>query len=145
MADMIAHCDEIRISTRGDGHIVDLSDPLRRIVSESGVKTGQVTAMVVGSTAALSTVEYEPGLVGHDIVAALERLAPRDGEYRHEETWNDDNGHSHVRATLIGPSFSLPIVDGAVPFGTWQQPVLLDFDTRPRERTIVVSVIGQGA
>lgn len=142
---MIIHHDEIRISTRGDGHIVDLSDSLERIVAESGVSMGQATAMVVGSTAALSTVEYEPGLVEHDIVAVLERVAPEDAIYRHEETWHDDNGHSHVRATLTGPSLALPIVDGAVPFGTWQQPVLLDFDTRPRERTIVVTVIGQGS
>ena len=142
---MIAYRDEIRIGTRGDGHIVDLSDALGRIVSESGVATGQVTAMVVGSTAALSTVEFEPGLVKHDIVAALERLAPEDGAYRHEETWNDDNGHSHVRATLVGPSLALPVVDGAVPFGTWQQPVLMDFDTRPRERTVVVTVVGRAS
>lgn len=145
MTESIVHADEIRLGTRGDGDILDLSDALRRIVTESGVATGQVTAMVVGSTAALSTVEFEPGLVEHDIVAALERLAPEDGVYRHEETWNDDNGHSHVRATIVGPSLALPVVDGAVPFGTWQQPVLLDFDTRPRERTVVVTVVGRGS
>ena len=145
MTESIVHADEIRLGTRGNGDILDLSDPLRRIVTESGVATGQVTAMVVGSTAALSTVEFEPGLVEHDIVAALERLAPEDGVYRHEETWNDDNGHSHVRATLVGPSLALPVVDGAVPFGTWQQPVLMDFDTRPRERTVVVTVVGRAS
>ena len=145
MTESIVHADEIRLGTRGDGDILDLSDALRRIVTESGVATGQVTAMVVGSTAALSTVEFEPGLVEHDIVTALERLAPEDGVYRHEETWNDDNGHSHVRATIVGPSLALPVVDGAVPFGTWQQPVLLDFDTRPRERTVVVTVVGRGS
>ena len=145
MTESIVHAAEIRLGTRGDGDILDLSDALRRIVTESGVATGQVTAMVVGSTAALSTVEFEPGLVEHDIVAALERLAPEDGVYRHEETWNDDNGHSHVRATIVGPSLALPVVDGDVPFGTWQQPVLLDFDTRPRERTVVVTVVGRGS
>ena len=143
MPDTIAHRDAIHVSSRGDGDILDLSDELGRIVAESGVATGHATAMVVGSTAALSTLEYEPGLVNHDIVAALERIAPEDGIYRHEETWNDDNGHSHVRATLVGPSLALPVVDGAVPFGTWQQPVLLDFDTRPRERTVVVTVVGE--
>lgn len=138
----IIHHGEIRISTRGNGHIVDLTEEIGRIVRESGVAVGQATAMVVGSTAALSTVEYEPGLVEHDLVAALERLAPENARYRHEETWHDDNGHSHVRATLVGPSLALPVVDGAVPFGTWQQPVLLDFDTRARDRTIVVTVVG---
>lgn len=136
------HRGAIRVETRGNGHILDLSDGIARVVRESGVWTGQATAMVVGSTAALSTLEFEPGLVEHDIVAALEEVAPEDGIYRHEETWNDDNGHSHVRAALVGPSLALPVVEGEVPFGTWQQPVLMDFDTRPRERTVVVTVVG---
>ncbi len=144
MADHVTVRDEIRVETRGDGHILDLSDDIARIVRESEVLTGRATAMVVGSTAALTTLEYEPGLVEHDIVAALEKVAPEDGVYRHEETWNDDNGHSHVRASLVGPSLALPVVDGEVPFGTWQQPVLMDFDTRPRERTVVVTVTGEG-
>jgi secondary thiamine-phosphate synthase enzyme len=144
MSDVVTARDAIRLETRGDGHILDLTDALQRIVRESGVRTGRATAMVVGSTAALSTVEYEPGLVDHDIVDGLERVAPEEGTYRHEETWNDDNGHSHVRATLVGPSLALPVVDGEVPFGRWQQPVLLDFDTRPRERTVVVTVTGEG-
>jgi secondary thiamine-phosphate synthase enzyme len=99
--------------------------------------------MVTGSTGALSTLEYEPGLVEHDIAAALEKIAPRHGRYEHEETWHDDNGHSHVRATLVGPALSLPIVDGAVPLGTWQQVVLLDFDTRTRSRSIAVTLLGK--
>jgi len=99
--------------------------------------------MVVGSTAALSTLEYEPGLVQHDIAAALETIAPADGSYEHERTWNDDNGHSHVRACLIGPSLALPIVGGRIPLGTWQQVVLLDFDTRPRDRRVVVTLLGE--
>lgn len=132
----------IRRSTRGNGHILDLTEELRAAVHESGIRTGQATAMVVGSTAALSTLEYEPGLVDHDIVAALEKIAPEDGVYEHEKTWGDDNGHSHVRATLLGPSLALPIVEGQVPLGTWQQVVLLDFDTRPREREVTVVLIG---
>ncbi len=140
---MTAVTREIRVETRGNADIVDLTDRLAEAVRSSGVTTGQATAMVVGSTAALSTLEHEPGLVEHDIEAAMERIAPEDGRYRHEETWNDDNGHSHVRATLVGPSLALPVVDGEVPFGTWQQPVLLDFDTRPRERTVVVTVVGE--
>lgn len=128
--------------TRGDAHILDLTDELQERVAATGIVTGQSTAMVVGSTAALSTLEFEPGLVEHDIAAALERVAPASGRYRHEETWHDDNGHSHVRASLIGPSLALPIVDGRIPLGTWQQVVLLDFDTRPRQRTVVVTAVG---
>lgn len=133
---------EITCKTRGDDDIVDLTGELQERVRESGVSTGQATCMVVGSTAALSTLEYEPGLVTRDISEALEGIAPRDGTYLHEETWHDDNGHSHVRACLIGPSLCLPVTRGQIPLGTWQQVVLLDFDTRPRERTVVVSVLG---
>lgn len=98
--------------------------------------------MVQGSTASLTTLEYEPGLVRHDVAAALEGIAPRDARYEHEETWHDDNGHSHVRASLVGPTLALPIVEGRVPLGTWQQVVLIDSDTRPRDRTIHLSVVG---
>ncbi len=133
----------LRISTEGDGHIVDLTRDVQAAVRTSGVTSGQATAMVVGSTASLTTLEYEPGLVEHDLVAALERIAPENARYAHEETWHDDNGHSHVRAALIGPSLALPIVDGRVPLGTWQQVVLVDLDTRPRDRTIILTVIGQ--
>ena len=129
--------------TSCDSDIHDISESLQRIVGESGIRTGQATAMVVGSTAALSTLEYEPGLVNHDIAAALEKIAPENGTYEHEKTWNDDNGHSHVRATLIGPSLAMPVVDGRIPFGTWQQAVLIDCDTRGRNRKIVVTVVGQ--
>ncbi|MFW6079672.1 MAG: secondary thiamine-phosphate synthase enzyme YjbQ [Gemmatimonadota bacterium] len=132
----------IERETAGDGDILDLTEELQRLVASAGIETGQLTAMVVGSTAALSTVEYEPGLVNHDIVAALERIAPEDARYAHEETWHDDNGHSHVRATLIGPSLALPVVGGRIPLGTWQQAVLIDLDTRPRRREIAVVVVG---
>lgn len=141
-SEMIAREDRIDIDTKGDGHIVDLTQDVQTLVAESGIRTGQITLMVIGSTGALSTLEFEPGLVDHDIVAALEIIAPEDGEYRHELTWNDDNGHSHVRATLVGPSLALPIVSGAVPLGTWQQVVLMDFDTRPRERSVAVTLLG---
>jgi secondary thiamine-phosphate synthase enzyme len=140
---MHASSHSIRRRTRGDGHILDLTDDVAGIVAESGVHTGQATLMVVGSTAALTTLEFEPGLVNHDVVAALERIAPEGGRYRHEETWHDDNGHSHVRAALIGPSLALPVTDGAIPLGTWQQVVLIDLDTRPRDRTVVVTVTGE--
>lgn len=139
---MIAEYRSIQVSTRGNDHILDITEDVQRIVSESGVTTGQAVVMVQGSTGAVTTLEFEPGLVNHDIAAAMEKIAPRDGRYRHEETWHDDNGHSHVRASLVGPSLALPVVDGAVPLGTWQQVVFVDFDTRARQRTLHVSVVG---
>lgn len=141
--EMNATSHTIRLETRGECDILDLTDSLQDVVRESGVVCGQANAMVVGSTAALSTLEYEPGLVNRDIEAALEEIAPQEGRYEHEKTWGDDNGHSHVRATLLGPSLALPVVDGEIPFGTWQQPVLVDLDTRPRSRTVVVTVVGE--
>jgi len=139
---MISQHRTLQVSTRGNDHILDLTDDVQRMVAETGVTTGQVVLMVKGSTGALTTLEFEPGLVNHDIAAAMEKIAPRDGRYRHEETWHDDNGHSHVRASLVGPSLALPVADGSIPLGTWQQIVFVDFDTRPRQRTIHLSVIG---
>ena len=133
----------LRRDTHGNDHILDLTDDLQALVRESGIRCGQLSAMVIGSTGALSTLEYEPGLVDHDIAAALEKVAPRDGWYAHEETWHDDNGHSHVRACLIGPALTLPVVEGSLPLGTWQQVVLLDFDTRPRQRRIAITLVGE--
>ena len=139
---MISQHRTLQVSTQGNDHILDLTDEVQRMVAETGVTTGQVVLMVKGSTGALTTLEFEPGLVNNDIAAAMEKIAPRDGRYRHEETWHDDNGHSHVRASLVGPSLALPVADGSIPLGTWQQIVFVDFDTRPRQRTIHVSVIG---
>jgi secondary thiamine-phosphate synthase enzyme len=139
---MIAEHRILEFSTRGNDHIVDLTGQVQALVAETGITTGQVVLLAHGSTGALSTLEFEPGLVNHDIAAAMERIAPRDGRYVHEETWHDDNGHSHVRATTVGPSLALPVVNGAIPLGTWQQIVFLDFDTRPRKRTVHVSVLG---
>ena len=129
--------------TRGNNDIQDITADLQNLIAKSGVKTGQVAAMVIGSTASLSTLEFEPGLVKHDIAAAFEKIAPAEGDYEHEKTWHDDNGHSHVRACLTGSSVALPVVDGAIPLGTWQQVVLIDFDTRGRTREIVVTIIGE--
>jgi secondary thiamine-phosphate synthase enzyme len=129
--------------TRGNDHIVDLTGQLQAAIAEIGVQIGQAALMVQGSTASLTTLEYEPGLVDHDVSAALEGVAPKDARYEHEETWHDDNGHSHVRASLVGPSLALPIVDGRVPLGTWQQVVLIDSDTRPRDRVVHLSIVGE--
>lgn len=131
-----------RRTTEGNDQILDLTAAVQGAVADSGVATGQASLLVQGSTAALTTLEYEPGLVGNDVAEALERLAPRDGRYLHEETWHDDNGHSHIRASVIGPSLALPIAGGRVPLGTWQQIVLVDSDTRPRDRTIHLTIVG---
>jgi secondary thiamine-phosphate synthase enzyme len=129
--------------TLGNDQIMDLTEELQGLVEASGIRTGQATALVTGSTASLTTTEFEPGLVDHDLADAMEGIAPRDGRYVHEETWHDDNGHSHVRASLVGPSLALPIVEGRIPLGTWQQVILMDFDTRRRRRTVAITLIGQ--
>ncbi len=141
---MLTRTFTISRETRGNDHILDLTEDLQDGIRATGIRSGQAVAMVVGSTAALTATEFEPGLVEYDLAAALERVAPRDARYRHEETWNDDNGHSHVRASLVGPSLALPVVEGRVPLGTWQQVILMDFDTRPRQREVVVNVLGVG-
>lgn len=139
---MIAEHRVLHRRTRGNDHIVDLTAELQDLVASTEITTGQAVLLVHGSTAALTTIEFEPGLVEHDVAAALERLAPRDASYEHENSWHDDNGHSHVRASVVGPSLALPVVDGGIPLGTWQQVVLVDFDTRPRDRTVHLSVVG---
>ncbi len=131
------------LETEGNDHILNLTEEVQEAVRRSGIRVGQATLMVIGSTAALTTTEFEPGLVERDLAAALEGIAPREGRYLHEETWGDDNGHSHVRASLVGPSLALPIHEGGIPLGTWQQIVLMDFDTGPRERRIAVTLMGE--
>lgn len=131
------------IPTRGHSHVVDITPRLASHLSGQPIRNGIATIFVVGSTAAITTTEYEPGLAEHDLPAAFERIAPIDGTYEHERRWNDDNGHAHVRASLLGPSLTIPLVEGALALGTWQQIVLVDFDTRPREREVIVQVIGE--
>lgn len=138
---MKSKAETIHLSTKGHSDVIDITDRLNRIVQSAGITSGTMTAFVVGSTAGLTTIEFEPGLV-HDIKAAFERVAPVKGEYQHHERWGDDNGHSHVRATLLGPSLVVPIVGGKLPFGTWQQAILIDFDTGPRNREVIVQMIG---
>ncbi len=132
---------EIRVSTRGDADVVDLTGPLADAVADAGVADGQATAFVRGSTAAITTMELEPGGV-HDLRALLDRLIPPQGDYEHNRLNHDTNSHAHQRASLIGPSEVVPIVGGRLALGTWQQLVLVDFDDRPRERTVVVQVAG---
>jgi len=135
--------EQIQVRTHGNGHVIDITDPVATAVAGSGLTAGVVTLFHVGSTAGLTTTEYEPGLVNHDLKAAFERIAPEDGHYEHENTWHDDNGHSHVRASLLGPSLSVPFVEGRLTLGTWQQIILIDFDTRTRTRTVVCQIIGE--
>jgi secondary thiamine-phosphate synthase enzyme len=132
----------LAIETHGDGDTLDITGVVAAMVSVSGLKSGVTTLFVIGSTAGLTTIEYEPGAVA-DFKAAFECIAPVDAEYRHHLRWHDDNGHSHVRAALLGPSLSVPFVAGRLTLGTWQQIILIDFDTRPRKREVVVQIIGE--
>ncbi len=134
--------DALPVSTRGDDEIVDLTSRVQAVVDRHRLAHGQALVFVPGSTAGLTTIEYEPGLL-QDLPAALERLAPRGARYHHEEAWHDGNGHSHVRASLIGPSLTVPVVEGRLVLGTWQQIVLVDFDNRPRRRELVVQLSGE--
>lgn len=137
----MVHSSRIQLSTRGDGDVIDISAEAQAAVAESGVAEGQLSAFVRGSTAAITTMEYEPGGV-HDLRALLDRLIPPEGDYEHNRLNRDTNSHAHQRASIVGPSEIVPIADGRLALGTWQQLVLVDFDDRPRERTIVVQVIG---
>jgi len=128
------------MDTPGDGHIVDLTDGVARIVAGSGVDRGLVTVFATGSTVAVTTMEYEPGGV-HDLQKLLDRLIPADGEYEHNVRNHDTNAHAHLRAAVIGPSETIPLVDGRMVLGTWQQVVLVDFDDRPRRRTVTVQIV----
>jgi secondary thiamine-phosphate synthase enzyme len=135
--------EKIKIKTKGNCDVVNITEETIEAVAKSGVVSGVVTLFNVGSTGGITTTEYEPGLVNYDIEAAFEKIAPRNARYEHEETWHDDNGHAHVRATLLGPSLSVPVADGRLTLGTWQQIILVDFDTRPRTRTVICQIIGE--
>jgi secondary thiamine-phosphate synthase enzyme len=140
---MAVETHHIAVASEGNCHVADLTAAIARALARGSVRDGVVTLFVIGSTAALTTTEYEPGLVKTDLRAMFERLVSEDGHYAHEETWHDDNGHSHLRASLLGPSLTVPLVSGQLTLGTWQQVVLLDFDTRPRRRDVVVQVMGE--
>ena len=135
--------ESIKVKTKGNCDVVNITNEVSRAIAQSDIANGIAVVFNVGSTAGVTTTEYEPGLVNYDIAAAFEKIAPEKARYEHEETWHDDNGHSHVRASLLGPSLSVPIVDGQMTLGTWQQIILVDFDTRPRTRTIICQIVGQ--
>ena len=132
----------IQVKSVGEGDVINLTEQTSRIVEECKIVNGTVTVFVSGSTAAVTTIEYEPGLE-HDFPAMLSRLAPSNIEYEHDNTWHDGNGHSHVRASLVGPSLTIPFVNRNLLLGTWQQIVLIEMDTQSRRRNIVVQVMGE--
>lgn len=130
------------LSTTGQGDAHDLTEAVAAAVTGSGMRAGLATVFVVGSTAAVTTIEFEPGALS-DFNGLFERLAPRGAEYCHHLRWGDDNGSSHVRAALLGPSISVPFAEGRLLLGTWQQIMLAEFDTRPRHRRVVIQMIGE--
>jgi secondary thiamine-phosphate synthase enzyme len=134
------HTGELRLSTQGDSDVIDITDGVQRVVSSSGIDEGLAAAFVRGSTAGITTMEHEPGGV-HDLRALLDRLIPVEGDYEHNRLNRDTNSHAHQRASIVGPSEVLPVSGGRLALGTWQQIVLIDFDDRPRERTVVIQVI----
>jgi secondary thiamine-phosphate synthase enzyme len=130
----------LRLETPGNGDIVDITGGVARVVATSGVERGIITVFATGSTVAVTTMEHEPGGV-HDLQQLLERLIPARGDYEHNRLNHDTNAHAHLRAAVIGPSETIPLVDGRLALGTWQQLVLIDFDDRPRTRTVTVQVL----
>jgi secondary thiamine-phosphate synthase enzyme len=135
------HTARLELSTRGDVDCVDITDGVRRAIEAAGVENGIACVSVPGSTAAITAMEHEPGGI-EDLRATLNRLIPPEGDYEHNRLNRDTNSHAHIRAAIVGPSESIPIVDGRLALGTWQQLVLVDFDDRPRRRTVVVQVVG---
>ena len=133
---------KFEVSMKGQDDAKDITAQVAAGVTASQMRAGVATVFVPGSTAGVTTIEFEPGAV-FDLNQIFEALAPRQGEYRHHLRWGDDNGSSHVRASLLGPSLTVPFADGALILGTWQQIMLLEFDTRPRKREIVVQIIGE--
>jgi secondary thiamine-phosphate synthase enzyme len=137
----MSYQQQISLSSKGHGEMKDITEQVAAVVSSSGVKTGIVNVFNIGSTAALGTIEFEPGLQG-DMPAILDKLIPPSRNYGHEQTWHDGNGHSHLQATLLGPSLTVPIADGKLVLGTWQQIFHLECDVRGRQRSVLVTVVG---
>jgi secondary thiamine-phosphate synthase enzyme len=140
---MAVETHRLQVETRARTEVVNLTDRVGACLASGRIREGIATVFVVGSTAGITTTEFEPGLARHDLKAAFEGIAPEQGRYVHEQTWHDDNGHSHVRASLLGPSVTIPVLEGRARLGTWQQIVLIDFDTRPRNREVIVQVVGE--
>jgi len=133
---------QIKISSKSENDIIDITEQVSDAISESGISNGTITVFISGSTGAITTIEYEPGLV-KDFPEMLSRVAPDDINYEHEQRWHDGNGRSHVKASLVGPSLTVPFKDGQLLLGTWQQIVFLELDTKARTRTLVLQIIGE--
>jgi secondary thiamine-phosphate synthase enzyme len=139
---MVTYESQYSFNTDGDGTIVDITDAAREIVEDSGINSGQMTVIVPGSTAGITTIEYEPGLL-RDLPEFFEKIIPSGVIYGHDATWGDGNGFSHLRAAIIGPSVTVPVSEGGLVLGTWQQIVFLEFDNRPRSRRVHFSLVGE--
>jgi len=138
----MVYTHQVKFRTGGDGEIVDLSAHLQEAINKSGAKAGMLTVCTTGSTAGVTTIEFEPGLI-KDVPALMEKLVPRNQRYHHDATWGDANGYAHLRSALVGTSFVVSFSDGRPHLGTWQQVVFLDFDNRSRERMVVIQVMGE--
>ena|SRR3989338_8648470 len=132
----------VNLSTKGDAEVVDITPQVSKKLESSGIKDGIVNMNVIGSTAGLTTCEYEPGLV-QDIKDAFDKLIPQGKRYHHDDAWGDGNGHAHLRSSLLGPSLTIPFKDRALILGTWQQIIFIDFDNRPRQRKVVLQFLGE--
>lgn len=132
----------IKFQTQGNGHIADITDEVSRNLLDSGLKNGIITLFTPSSTSGLTTAEYESGVI-HDLQQLFDRIAPPDLEYRHNQRWGDGNGHAHARHALLGPSLTIPFIEGQLTLGTWQQIIFVDFDNRPRTRTLVLQIMGE--
>lgn len=138
---MACATQEVHFDTEGETHIIEITKPVCDRVAETGIADGLVAVFAPGATAGITTLEYEPGAVA-DLQACLERLAPQEMSYAHDRAYGDGNGHSHVRAALLGPGLTIPLRAGQLVLGTWQRIVFIDFDNRPRQRTVVVQCVG---
>lgn len=133
---------EISVPTKGNADMIDITDRIQNLIIENGFGEGNATVFVPGATGGVTTIEYEPGLQ-KDFPESFDKFAPRDANYKHDETWHDGNGHSHIRASMLGPSLTIPFENKKLTLGRWQQVVLLDFDTKPRDRRIIIQLMGK--
>lgn len=139
---MAVVCRVLKVKSKGESDMIDLTGDTAKAVHDSNLKDGIITVFVMGSTAAITTIEFERGLA-RDFPEMLSRVVPKDISYEHEKMWNDGNGHSHVRASLVGPSLTIPFRDGTLLLGTWQQVVLMEMDTKNRERSVILQIVGE--
>jgi secondary thiamine-phosphate synthase enzyme len=139
---MVVATKSIKIHSKGENDMIDLTEEISNFVKKSDISNGTITVFVSGSTGSVTTIEYEPGLI-KDFPKMLDRISPKDIDYGHEQMWHDGNGHSHVKASLMGPSLTVPFIDGELCLGTWQQIVFLELDTRNRTRNLILQILGE--